>query len=267
MSRRTRHYWNLLAPRYFRRTVISLDDVHYGPLIPGDRALRLLPARMTGRTCLELGCGGAQNSIVLAARGALCTAVDCSEAMLRKAARLMRQARVHVNLVQADIQQLPLAPAPLFDLIHSAYALPFVEDGARAVREAARRLRPGGLFVLSTAHPAFAAEWVELDDGRRGGFLTDYFAPPEDRRRTRDGQGEAVCRAVAPSVVFEWLAAAGLDVLRFLEPRPSEQDFAGRADRPPDVPYWSEQWLECLPLALKFPPVAVFVARKPDRAG
>jgi len=50
-----RSYWDLLAPHYQEQTEISVDDFHYGPLLPGDRELGLLPASLDGLRCLELG--------------------------------------------------------------------------------------------------------------------------------------------------------------------------------------------------------------------
>ena len=71
-------YWEEIAAAYQTETVISTDDFHYGPLIAGDSTLKLLPETLEGLDCLEVGCGGAQNSIYLAKHGANCTAVDIS---------------------------------------------------------------------------------------------------------------------------------------------------------------------------------------------
>ena len=39
-----RKYWDELAPGYQEQTSISTDDFHFGPLLPGNADLRLLPA-------------------------------------------------------------------------------------------------------------------------------------------------------------------------------------------------------------------------------
>ena len=50
-------YWNTIADAYQQETHISTDDFHYGPLLPGDRELHLLPDVLEGLTCLEVGSG------------------------------------------------------------------------------------------------------------------------------------------------------------------------------------------------------------------
>lgn len=260
-STRARRYWDGVATSYQRETVISCDDVHYGPLVPGDAALQLLPTQVAGWRCLEVGCGAAQNAICLARRGGQCTALDISAAQLQAGARLARRHGVDLALIQADMQALPLAPGPRFDLILSAYALPFVADAAACIRAMAGLLRPGGMLVLSTAHPLAAGEWLEVD-GEPGLFLADYFAPPVDRRRRADG-GAARCRAVPLGTVFGWLTAAGLQVEALREPQALPAANASERESGTRMPYWSRAWLDHAAQFARIPVVAVFKAAKP----
>jgi hypothetical protein len=39
----TRDYWDSIAENYHVAINITLDDFHYGPLVPGDSKLKLLP--------------------------------------------------------------------------------------------------------------------------------------------------------------------------------------------------------------------------------
>ena len=259
-----RRYWDGIATAYQRHTVISCRDLHYGPLIPGDRALRLLPAELAGLRCLEVGCGAGQNSICLARRGARCTAVDLSSRMLGVGAVLARKHRVQVDFVQADIAALPFSPRAAFDLVHSAYALPFVPDPQECIRSMAAVLRPGGTLILSTAHPLATGEWLDVD-GEPGVFLPDYFHPPTDQRGSR--ATGAVCRPVPLSTVFAWLTAAGLRVEDLREPAALPVGEFTPAQRRARVPYWSRAWLG---LAARFacvPVVAIFKAVRPPVDG
>lgn len=54
--------WDTISAHYQASTRISTDNVHYGPLAPGERVI-------------EIGCGG-QNGIALAKWGATCVGVD-----------------------------------------------------------------------------------------------------------------------------------------------------------------------------------------------
>ena len=92
-----RNYWNCLSSKYQRMMRISCDDFHYGPQIPGDSVLRLLPPLQPGMRALELGCGAAQNSIFLARKGLDCTALDISSEQLAHARKLAAAAGVKIE--------------------------------------------------------------------------------------------------------------------------------------------------------------------------
>jgi len=139
-----------------------------------------------------------------------------------------------------------------FDLIHSAYAVPFAEDPAAVIRTLARLLRPGGMLILVVGHPLYAGEWLEVDQEEHGVFLPDYFAPPPDRRTSDDGRHEVSCRFYPVSTWFGWLREAGFTVDRLLEPRPE----VGSAD----FAYESEEWKESAEALQKAPMVLVFRA-------
>ncbi|HSR35450.1 MAG TPA: hypothetical protein VLY63_33190, partial [Anaerolineae bacterium] len=68
---RNRQSWDTISANYQAHTRISTDDVHYGPLAPGERELGLL-GNILGKHILEIGCGGGQNSIALTKWGATC---------------------------------------------------------------------------------------------------------------------------------------------------------------------------------------------------
>lgn len=173
-----RAFWNRYAPSYQDSSAISLDDFHYGPLLPGESKLRLFSSSLPAGEALELGCGAAQNSIWLASRGWRCTGVDISSGQLRQAALLASRRRVNLNLVESAMERFSadLVGGP-FNLVHSVQALQFVRDPFRLLRRATRLLAPGGLLVLAVQHPLFAGEWLELAGEGFGLFMANYFRP------------------------------------------------------------------------------------------
>lgn len=197
--RETRAYWDAIAP-WFQREADVPVGVHWGPGTPADDDLGLLPD-VAGADVVELGCGGGQFGTALARRGAArVVGVDLSIAQLEHA-RYVAGGEVtdddagvdrgdsgsgddvadrapaavidddsgtiaaDLDLVAGDVAHLPLA-ADVADLAVSAYAFQWVPDLAAVFAEAARVLRPDGVFVFGIPHPfytVFDPETGELD--------------------------------------------------------------------------------------------------------
>lgn len=254
-------YWDALSDEYARMTRIDETDFHYGPQIPGESALRLLPPLGPGASALEIGCGGAQNSVWLARRGVRCTALDISEGQLRHARALAARCGVAIDLRRAAFEDFgSVLPADaLFDLVHSSHALEFADDPEPVVRAMAARAKPGGTVVVSTVHPVFNGEWIdgtfEDENGEPCGgetpgmFLESYFEPPDDVRD--DACGHVVSRAWPVSAWFRWFAGAGLRVTALAEP-PAVRD----------APYTSDAWADHGGELDKIPSTLILVGEK-----
>jgi len=124
--------------------------------VPEDE-LRVL-GDVAGLDVLELGCGGGQWSIRLAARGARSVGLDVSQRQLWHARRLSREEGVRVPLVQADGGAVPFADGS-FDIVFCDHGAMTYADPRRTVPEAARLLRPGGLFAFNMASPLADTCW------------------------------------------------------------------------------------------------------------
>jgi S-adenosylmethionine-dependent methyltransferase len=151
---------------------------------------------------LEIGAGTGRYTLALCRRGYSVTAVDLSAVLLERCQQRLAAERLQgqVQFVVADARDLHAVPTTAFDavlLMGPLYHLVFEEDRRQAVRQAADRLRSGGL-LLSTHLSRLGIlgdlmrrtpEWIErgeevrslLDSGRRpddlprGGFR-GYFA-------------------------------------------------------------------------------------------
>ena len=127
LKRAVKSGWDEMSHRYQRDAVITTDDVHFGPLIPGEREFRLL-GDVRGKRVLELACGGAQNSVALAKWGACVIGVDVSTNQLAHARRLVESEGADVALIQADFERLSMFPDESFDTIVSSNGIEFVTD-------------------------------------------------------------------------------------------------------------------------------------------
>lgn len=148
-----------------------------------------------GRKVLDLGCGHAMASVVLARLGAKVIATDLSSGYLGEAARRALANEIDLELVQADAERLPFADES-FDCIWGNAVLHHL-DLARAAREVRRVLRPSGVAV-------FCEPWGEngvLQWARRR-------LPYPGKARTRDesplrSADLALLREVFPSLQVE----------------------------------------------------------------
>lgn len=247
-----RSYWDRIGERYQHETRISVDDVHYGPLVPGERQLRLL-GDVGGLDMLELGCGGGQNSVALAKWGARCLGVDISPHQIDYARQLARREQVDARFEVMDIETgLADLPTGGFDWVHSAWGISFTRDLGPIFRECRRILRPAGRLLVATGHPVFSGEWIQIEDGGEGVFVRNYFDPPPDTRH----DGEVMVAAFFHPVgrMIDWLAGAGFRLERLVEPRALPFDERGRA------PYESDAWNEMRGQLHAVPVVAVYLA-------
>jgi SAM-dependent methyltransferase len=244
-------------------------------------------------SCLGIGCGAGQNSIFLAKQGAQCTAIDISEEQLAHGRKLAEAENVRVDFRCASMDSLkdlqhPPRPAQssghpsaggeqehsppaegclqggvgLFDLIHSTYALPFSSDPARVIKEAAAMLKPGGTFLLTTGHPLYAGEWLEIGDDEDGLFLPDYFRPDSDMRLALDDKTMSAAQYWPISQLAEWIHAAGLVTERLIEPAPLPIPEMSEAEILAQVPYDSPGWRALYPQLARIPVVVIFKCRK-----
>ncbi len=105
---------------------------------------------------LDIGCGAGLLANDLAQQGMTVTGFDASKESLEVARRHDATGRVNYQL--GDANQLPFA-AESFDVVCAMDFLEHVEDPAHIVAEAARVLRPNGLFFFHTFNRNFIA-WL-----------------------------------------------------------------------------------------------------------
>jgi SAM-dependent methyltransferase len=129
---------------------------------------------VAGKDVLELGCGAAQWSILLARRGARCVGLDNSARQLEHARELMAAAGVDFPVVHASADDVPL-PDSSFDVVFCDHGAMTFADPYRTVPEAARLLRPGGLFAFSHSTPLAMCCWSEESETMERRLVSPYF--------------------------------------------------------------------------------------------
>lgn len=188
------------AQSYFSRVALEWDRVR--SLHAPDEAVEAAVADVIGAgpvgAFLDLGTGTGRMLQLFGSRASRAVGVDASHAMLAVArANLERAGLSRVELRQGDIYALPFG-RNAFDLVIVHQVLHFLDDPARALREAAATLAPGGRMIVID----FAAHDLE-------------FLRTEHAHRRLGFAGEQIA---------EWFAEAGLRAL------PSRTVGAGSGD-------------------------------------
>ena len=119
----------------------DLAEAHNQPLF--EAVLDAAGAR-PGTRLLDVGCGSGLTLVLARERGALPSGVDISPGLLSIACDRLP----HADLREADMESLPFGDAA-FDAVTGVNAFQFAGDPRRALREAARVIRPGGRVVAS----------------------------------------------------------------------------------------------------------------------
>jgi len=178
------------AQNYFRRHAAQWDRIrrlHVADAALED-AIRTALADKPIRALLDLGTGTGRMLELFAGDIERGLGLDLSLDMLALArARLDRAGLKHCSVRHGDIYDLAL-PRDSFDVVIIHQVLHFLDDSARAIREAARVLRPGGRLLVVDFAPHDLEFLREEHAHRRLGFSAETMT--------------------------QWLEAAGLDVLR-----------------------------------------------------
>ncbi len=128
------------------------------------------------RAFLDLGTGTGRVLSLMAERAQRCVGVDLSPSMLAVArANIERAGHRNVQLRHGDIYALPVERES-YDVVVIHQVLHYLDDPGRAIREAARALRPGGKLLVVDFAP-HDLEFLRAEHAhRRLGFADDEIA-------------------------------------------------------------------------------------------
>ncbi|SDW75284.1 Methyltransferase domain-containing protein [Amycolatopsis xylanica] len=194
---------------WYEEQFLSTQRLGHDPLgIEG--ALCALLGEGSG-VCLEIGCGTGVHAAVVRELGWAPVGVDLSSGMLR-------HARGRLPIARADAGRLPFrdgsVPAVVAVMVHTD-----MPEYPAVLREAARVLRPGGVFVHAGVHPCFCGGFADRGDPGavviRPGYLDGHWTKES---WTDQGIRDKVGAAHWPlPELMQGFLDAGLTLERFTE--------------------------------------------------
>jgi SAM-dependent methyltransferase len=167
--------WEEQAPNWIRWAREPDHDSYWR--FHREAFLASLPA--PGGLTLDIGCGEGRVSRDLRELGHRVVGVDQSPSMIAAA----READPEGEYVEADAAALPFEDGSA-GLAIAFMSLMDMDDMPAGVREIARVLEPGGLFVASVVHPLNSAgQFVPRDGGEDAPYVIDSY---REQRRYAD---------------------------------------------------------------------------------
>jgi SAM-dependent methyltransferase len=152
-AQENRRVWQGFATEYVEAAEISwAGEPKWGIWGIPEADVALLPPDLTGRRCIELGCGTAYVSAWLARRGGTVIGLDPTPNQLATARAMQRKHQQAFPLVEGFGERLPF-PDDSFDFAISEYGAALWADPYLWIPEAARVLQPGGELVFLTNSP------------------------------------------------------------------------------------------------------------------
>jgi SAM-dependent methyltransferase len=126
-----------------------------------------------GARLLDLCCGPARHSALLAKKGLEVTGYDFSSDYLKEAAGKAKTAKVKLRLIRGDMRKLKFNGEfdAVINLFTSFGYFQKFSDDIKVLKGAARALKPGGLFMLDVVHGDsvrrnfMPRNWMLLEDG------------------------------------------------------------------------------------------------------
>jgi SAM-dependent methyltransferase len=232
---RNRAAWDAISDEYQARNAAFIgrkDEPRWGMWQLSESELGII-GDVAGKDVLELGCGAAQWSILLAGRGASVVGLDNSARQLEHARENMAAAGVDFPLVHAAAEEVPL-PDGSFDVVFCDHGGMTFGDPYRTVPESARLLRSGGVFAFAHTTPFSMCCW-EGDS-----YASRLTAPYFGMHRFDDEPGEPTEFNLPYGEWIRLFRENGLAVEALVEVRPpagSESTY-----RTPEETEWARSW-------------------------
>lgn len=178
------HQVNPIRLGYIREAL----DAHFGS---DSRSLRPLE----GKAALDIGCGAGLVCEPLARLGADVTGVDAATENVAAASSHAKGSGLDIHYIAGEVAALDIGS---FDLVTSLEVVEHVADKRAFLADAAARLKPDGLLILSTPNRTAASRLLLVGAAEAVGYVPkgthhwEDFVTPEELEELLSEQGLSV---------------------------------------------------------------------------
>ena len=215
--------WNLIAADW--ANFVETNDYRIHFLIP--HTLRFL-GPVNGKSILDLGCGDGGYARILSKKGAVVTAIDGSEKLIKIAQEKAGQEGLSITHLVRNANALNGIKTQSFDIVLASMSLMDIEDYEGALVESRRVLRRGGKLLMSILHPCFSERATD-----------NYFdKTPWKEFVAKDFKQKVLFRHMPLKDFINPLLELGFKMQGFYEPMPTQEQMqaSSRISRLAKVP-------------------------------
>ncbi|HSX41004.1 MAG TPA: class I SAM-dependent methyltransferase [Candidatus Saccharimonadales bacterium] len=191
---------------------------------------------LKGKSVVDIGCGDGYVSRYVATHGAFKTiGIDVKESVVQEAKKLEEKEKLGIEYYVGSATKLSMVDDKSMDLALSilVYVHFNSEEMDEATKEAARVLKPNGVFLLAVPHPLIyiakpKTHWVTFTDEQKVNYFKDKVAHLI-LHRPDEGKTEIQAIPVATHTLSEYfnnLLENNFIIEKILEPEPTQQDLA-----------------------------------------